>query len=267
MIRIYRKFERVMDHPNSQALHRYWDALRDGRDAPTRSEIDPRRIAGSLDSMFILETTDLGQIRFRLAGTALCDLLGMEARGMTAEAAMAPGHERQIGDLAARVLAGPQIGVMRVRTLDARGADWSGEMLLLPLRSELGELNRIIGCVGFDGANRRDRPQGPARLRCQGLRTLAIEPAEGAARDPLDLLGAPVARQAPRQAAPAGFGEAPAPFRRGPAAPAAAPATAPAPTSRPQLTAIEGNPRAPREAGPKRRPALRVVRDGETGED
>ena len=46
-----------MDHPNTQALHGYWNELRAGRDAPYRSEIDPRKIRGALETMFILETT------------------------------------------------------------------------------------------------------------------------------------------------------------------------------------------------------------------
>lgn len=251
MIRIYRKFERVMDHPVSQALHRYWDDLRAGRDAPTRSEIDPRRIAGALESMFILEALDGGQLRFRLAGTALCDLLGMEARGLLAEAAMAPGHESQILGLGRRVLAEPAIGVMRVRALDARGTDWSGELLLLPLRSELGEMSRIIGCVAFDGAERRrERPQGPARLRCQGVRVMEIETSAETA-DPLGARRAPAETRTPAL----GFAEPVAPFRRGPAAPSE-------PVEmRPRLTAIDGNPTAPRGDGPKGRPKLRIVRD------
>ena len=65
MIRNYRKIESVMDHPNTQALYRYWNDLRAGRDAPCRSEVDPRRISGCLETMFILEALDNGQLRFR----------------------------------------------------------------------------------------------------------------------------------------------------------------------------------------------------------
>ena len=35
--------------------------------------------------MFILESLDSGQLRFRLAGTRLCEWLGMEPRGCVAE--------------------------------------------------------------------------------------------------------------------------------------------------------------------------------------
>ena len=47
-----------MENPNTQTLYRYWNELRAGRDAPGRSEVDPRRISGSLETMFILEARD-----------------------------------------------------------------------------------------------------------------------------------------------------------------------------------------------------------------
>ena len=79
-----------MENPNTQTLYRYWNELRAGRDAPGRSEVDPRRISGSLETMFILEARDDGQMRFRLAGTRLCEWLGMEARGCMAGAEPRP---------------------------------------------------------------------------------------------------------------------------------------------------------------------------------
>ena len=59
-------------------LFGYWDQLRGERLAPTRSEIDPRKIKGTLEHTFILEAVRNGAPRFRLAGIEVCDLLGME---------------------------------------------------------------------------------------------------------------------------------------------------------------------------------------------
>jgi hypothetical protein len=239
-----------MDHPNTRALYSYWDELRAGRDAPGRSEIDPRRISGALETMFILEALDDGQLRFRLAGTRLCEWLGMEARGCVVETVMAPGHEHEIAELGRRVLLEPGAGVMRLRAGDGAGTDWAGEALLLPMRSELGEMARIIGCVNLDGADRRRRPEPPLRLRCQGVRVLPIEvdPGEAAlrARAPADPLGA---RSMPEAS---GFGEGAARFQHG------------GPVDmRPRLTAIEGNPEAARkrEDGSRPKPNLRLVED------
>ena len=71
-----------MEHPQTRALFDYWNDLRNGRAAPFRSEIDPRKISISLENMFVMEALPNGQLRFRVAGTGLCAQFGMVARGV-----------------------------------------------------------------------------------------------------------------------------------------------------------------------------------------
>lgn len=260
MIRNYRKIESVMDHPHTQALYRYWNDLRAGRDAPSRSEVDPRRIPDCLETMFILEALDNGQFRFRLAGTRLCEWLGMEARGCVAEAVMAPGHEREMSDLARRVLRTPGVGMMRLRALDGGGTDWPGEALLLPLRSEMGDLARVIGCVNLESEGPRRRVAPPLRLRCLGARLTPIETEPGLARrdaerrfaDPMAGAGVDAVSGFAAGARRFGRPTEEAPLRLSPMVGQGA---------GPRLTAIEGNPSAPRVRGGARRPSLRIVKD------
>lgn len=65
----------------TKALFDYWNAVRQGRLAPRRFEIEPAKIAGLLPETFILERADRTAYRFRLAGTRLCQLFGQELRG------------------------------------------------------------------------------------------------------------------------------------------------------------------------------------------
>ena len=229
-----------MDHPGTRTLYEYWNELRAGRDAPSRSEVDPRRVAGELETMFILERLAGDQLRFRLAGTRLCDLLGMEARGLAAEALMEEGHGSQLRDLGLQALEAPGVGMMRVEAGDGDGVRWDGEMILLPLRSELGEMTRLMGAVNLAPGRRSRRPSPPLRLRWVGSRMspVAVDPFAPAARPPLP---------APRPAA-AGFAERGAVFEG-----------APKVEARPALVAIEGNPDARRDAEPAERPNLRLV--------
>lgn len=255
-----------MDHPNTHALYRYWEELRAGRDAPSRSEVDPRRISGALETMFILESLDSGQLRFRLAGTRLCEWLGMEPRGCVAEAVMARGHERELADLGRRVLNTPGVGVMRVRALDGAETDWSGEALLLPLRSEMGDMARIIGCVNLESADRGAGPKPPLRLRALGSRLEPIEISPTLERQRTRLHADPLgARLMPRLGGALsspdqtggrseGFAEPQAPRLSG----------RPSADAWPRLKAIEGNPDAARDgvgSGRKGRPNLRIVKD------
>ena len=245
-----------MDHPNTQALHGYWNELRAGRDAPYRSEIDPRKIRGALETMFILETTPEGGLRFRLAGTRLCELTGEELRGRSAENLMIFGHEREIASLARRTLEEPGVGVMRVRAEHRRepsAESFSGEMILLPMRSELGDMTRILGAVNLTEAPRRTLGALDLRLRCLGARMLDIDV------DPdLALSGAgdmPLRPEAQPERAAAGMAEAGAVFDR------AGSGAAQRPDGPPALVAIEGNPGAAMQGKPRNRGHLKLVSD------
>ncbi len=70
-----------MKHKTSKALFAYWDAVRAGRAAPLRFEIDPSKISAILPYTFILERIDAENYRFRLAGTRMCEIFGHELRG------------------------------------------------------------------------------------------------------------------------------------------------------------------------------------------
>lgn len=135
-----------MQHPDNHALVRYWHALRAGRRCPRRTEIDPRRIDADMGYLFILEDLGRDNIRFRLAGSALVDAFWMELRGMPAHAIMAPEARGALRDLARETLAGSSIGEARLApAAGGPGADW--EIVLLPLRSEQGEIDRLIGAL------------------------------------------------------------------------------------------------------------------------
>ena len=80
-----------MIHTELRALYNYWNGLRAGRRTPLRSDIDPRDMNCDARNLFILENLGRGNIRFRLAGTAIVDAFGMELRGMNARAIMSTG--------------------------------------------------------------------------------------------------------------------------------------------------------------------------------
>ena len=62
------------------ALYAYWTALRGHALAPRRFDIEPSRIAPLLPHTFILEKLGPRDYRYRIAGTAICELFGLEMR-------------------------------------------------------------------------------------------------------------------------------------------------------------------------------------------
>lgn len=61
-------------------MYAYWTALRGGAPAPRRFDIEPSRIAPLLPDTFILEKVGPRDYRYRIAGTAICDLFRLELR-------------------------------------------------------------------------------------------------------------------------------------------------------------------------------------------
>jgi len=134
-----------MIHSEVRALYSYWDGLRAGRSTPLRSEIDPRDMACRASNLFILENLGNGNIRFRLAGTSIVDAFGMELRGMNARAIMSAASRESFMALIGETLEDPGVGYARLH--NASDPDDLWEITLLPLRSDFGMIDRVIGCL------------------------------------------------------------------------------------------------------------------------
>ncbi len=123
--------------------HDHCEALRADRIAPRRSEIDPRRIENVLEQAFILECTADGEARFRIAGMALGDLMGMEVRGMPATALVQPQDRARFSALLRDLCRNAEIADLTLATVSGARA----EMPLLPMTGEDGRVSRILGCM------------------------------------------------------------------------------------------------------------------------
>jgi len=69
-----------MKHRNSHFAVGYWSRIRNGRDTPDQTDIDPRALKRLLPFVFLLEARN-GRFTYRLAGTTLCERYGGELRG------------------------------------------------------------------------------------------------------------------------------------------------------------------------------------------
>ncbi len=126
----------------------YWDALRGGDVMPKRSDVDPRGIERALEYAFIVERIAPGIARLRIAGSHLSDLMGMEVRGMPLSSMFVPACRRQIADLLTEVFERPASATLRLSGPGAVGKPArAAQMVLLPMKSDLGDVSRILGCV------------------------------------------------------------------------------------------------------------------------
>jgi hypothetical protein len=133
-----------MIHNEIRALYRYWEGMRGQRPCPYRAEIDPRDMECDARHLFLLEDLGEGNVRFRLAGSALEDAIGFELRGMSARTIMEGKARESFLALVNETLAEPGIGYARLLGPDGVQL-W--EIVLLPLRSDFGRIDRLIGCL------------------------------------------------------------------------------------------------------------------------
>jgi hypothetical protein len=133
-------------------IREYWDGIRKGRAIPARSDVDPRGIARTLDYAFILERIAPGAGRLRLAGRHLIDLMGMEVRGMPVCAFLNTSSRGRFSDVLESVFKAPQMARLTLQGKPDYGRpQLNAQMLLLPLRSDLGDVTRALGCLVAEG--------------------------------------------------------------------------------------------------------------------
>ncbi|WP_245926002.1 PAS domain-containing protein [Ascidiaceihabitans donghaensis] len=149
----------------------YWEALRGTRMMPKRSEIDPRGIESALEYTFILERIAPGMARLRIAGSHLSDLMGMEVRGMPLTSFITPTGRRQISDTLEEVFQRPAVCEVRMSAESGSGKPhMDARMLLLPLKSDLGDVSRVLGCFVAHG----DVGRSPRRFDVVGAKIRPI---------------------------------------------------------------------------------------------
>ncbi|WP_430401774.1 PAS domain-containing protein [Hyphomonas sp.] len=121
-----------------QELINYWKRLRDRSGCVPRDEIDPGALRSMLASISIVQFDESGDGRFRIAGSRLRDIFGMEARGRRiAEVVGAHGEAFSLGLSVALERRGPVGGVIEQE-------DGMHAWLRLPLADSNGQLTMVL---------------------------------------------------------------------------------------------------------------------------
>ena len=120
---------------------------------PARARIDPRGLESALSNAFILERVAPRVARFRLAGTHLSDLMGMEVRGMPLTALMLPDARDFAGEMLERAFDGPARVTLTLTGERGIGrGPMEARMALFPLIDEEGRVSRVLGALQAQGA-------------------------------------------------------------------------------------------------------------------
>ncbi|WP_324754803.1 PAS domain-containing protein [Roseovarius sp. Pro17] len=157
------------------AFEAYWHKMRKGKLVPRRSDIDPRGIEPLLSNAFIVERIAPGLARLRIAGGHLTDLMGMEVRGMPISAFIEPGARDTLAHHLVRLFDQPATLRLSLSAPARPSAPaLTGTLVMLPLRSDLGDISRALGCLVSTGNIGR----GPRRFE---IVDAVVNPLDGAA--------------------------------------------------------------------------------------
>jgi len=173
-----------MQHKTTEAVFQYFNGLRGDRTAPLRSEIDPAALKSVLPDLFILEKGRDGIVRFRLAGTRMCLILGREMRDRAFTDIWDTTVQHRMRLAADAVIANQSALEIAVIAVDDEGNTISLEMLMLPLFSRVDQCDRIFGSLvslesvpAVEGYMRYLEPADLVFVPTETSRPLAASPA------------------------------------------------------------------------------------------
>ncbi|MBB4478261.1 hypothetical protein GGE46_000802 [Rhizobium etli] len=125
----------------------YWNRIRGAADAPLKSQVEPSAVPHLLQSLFILEAREDGDIVFRLAGTRICDLFGRDLRGERFSSLWAHGQHADIERTAVGVMDHAMPALFNATGYSTVGHQASFEIIMMPLRSSHGACDRVLGAI------------------------------------------------------------------------------------------------------------------------
>ncbi|WP_373504388.1 PAS domain-containing protein [Aestuariivirga sp.] len=135
-------------HPSSRMLFRFWETMRAERSAPSRSDLDLKHVKQLVPSLFIAEyATRQRSFRWRLAGTAICDLYRRELTGSSLLAGWDAFEADVVRRFMSSTITNRQPAILRFRFQTDMDQVIGAEMAAFPLLASDGVTTHIFGGV------------------------------------------------------------------------------------------------------------------------
>jgi hypothetical protein len=133
-------------HPSSRKLFRFWETMRAEKAAPGRDELDLKKIRELVPNLFIAEYAPRsGLYRWRLAGTAICELFRRELTGNNMLADWDSFEADTISRFLASTIASRQPCILRFRLQTDRAQIIGAELAGFPMISADAKSTQIFG--------------------------------------------------------------------------------------------------------------------------
>lgn len=173
-----------MKHPSSREFFAYWDAKRGDARAPDRSEIEPGAVRELLGDIFVLSYDNDAGYPFRVAGTRVSALLGLDLKDKSFSALFAPDSRGEIEDIISYVAEEMLAAIAGITATAEDGSTAHLELLLLPFNNRahapvsltglLAPFESDLGTIGDFKVTSWRYLHRPQKLVPRALRKLAI---------------------------------------------------------------------------------------------
>ena len=130
-------------------VHTVWQGLRGSELVPYRSQLDPTALGSAVTQLAIMETTNSGP-RFRVAGERLNLVAGFCLRGVHFLSIFNQDSRNHAQSAANQTILNKSKTVITGHLATPFGDSTAYEMILLPMRSDCGTINRILVGVDWD---------------------------------------------------------------------------------------------------------------------
>jgi hypothetical protein len=142
-------------YPDLQRIHAYWTAKRQGRFAPRRLDIDPVDMVEVLPRIMLIDIEPESlDFRYRLAGTGICDIHGIDPTGHRPRDLQPPAYGALI-DRHYREAIIRRAPMLHLIVLDTHNRARAYARLLLPLSAD-GE--RVTMLMSIDSKEQNGNP-------------------------------------------------------------------------------------------------------------
>ena len=150
------RYNRIPFHTDAgehilQRVETHWEKMRKLGPVPAQLSLSPEPLDSALSHCFVLERVSTTIARFRVAGQALTQLMGMEARGMPLSALFTADGRAVLGPLIKSACESPEI--VEIPLTASRGlgrTPMRGRLLMLPLKDGDGDVTKLFGCIVAD---------------------------------------------------------------------------------------------------------------------
>ena len=128
-------------------LYAYWNALRAGRSAPERNDVEPGAIRGILADTFVLDFDKESGFPFRIAGSRANALFLKELRGLPFLLLWRDADRTKVKSVIQRVANETQPFLLSADAKPPGLETLQIETMLLPLRHQGSTHSRVLGCI------------------------------------------------------------------------------------------------------------------------